>query len=164
LGIENNVSNTLKLMCAKLGIKIYIVAPEAHQPSVDDELNSMADQTGLVVKTLNLEEALTGADYVHTDTWMDMEFFQNGQVKPEMQSEFEKRKDLFMPYQLNAEKINKYCPQAKIMHCMPCHIGYEITKDAVRHPNSVIFDQAENRLHGQKGIIMWLLEKENMVQ
>ncbi len=160
LGIENNVSNTLKLMCTKLGIKIYLVAPEANQPSIDTELNTMADETGNVIKTLNLEEALANADYVHTDTWMDMEFFNNGAVKQEMKEEFEKRKQMFMPYQLNAELINKYAPKAKIMHCMPCHIGYEITKDAVRHPNSVIFDQAENRLHGQKGIIMWLLEKE----
>lgn len=163
LGIENNVSNTLKLMCAKLGIKIYLAAPEAHLPSVDEELNAMANQTGNVVKTLDLKEALTDADYVHTDTWMDMEFFTNGQVKPEMQEEFTKRKEKFMPYQLNANIINKYAPKAKIMHCMPCHIGYEITKDAVRHPNSIIFDQAENRLHGQKGIIMWMLEKENLV-
>lgn len=163
LGIENNVSNTLKLMCAKLGIKIYLATPEAHLPSVDEELNLIANQTGNVVKTLDLKEALTDADYVHTDTWMDMEFFANGQVKPEMREEFAKRKEKFMPYQLNADIINKHAPRAKIMHCMPCHIGYEITKDAVRHPNSIIFDQAENRLHGQKGIIMWLMERENLI-
>lgn len=164
LGIENNVSNTLKLMCAKLGITIYLAAPQVHQPSLDQELNDLANQTGKVVKTLNLAEALTGTDYVHTDTWMDMEFFANGQIRPEMQEEFTKRKELFMPYQLNATLIDKYAPQAKIMHCMPCHINYEITKDAINHHNSIIFDQAENRLHMQKAIIMWLLEKENMVK
>ena len=68
-----------------------------------------------------------------------------------------------MPYQVNANLINTYCPMAKIMDCMPLHIGYEITRDAMNHPNSVILDQAENRLHMQKGIIMWLLEKENLV-
>ena len=62
-----------------------------------------------------------------------------------------------MPYQLNANLINTYCPNAKIMHCMPCHIDYEITRDAVDHPNSIIFDQAENRLHGQNAIILKLL-------
>ncbi|MFH1291952.1 MAG: ornithine carbamoyltransferase [bacterium] len=164
LGIENNVSNTLKLMCTKLGIKIHIVAPEINQPSIDVELDQQAESTGLVTKNLDLEEALTGADYIHTDTWMDMEFFADGQVRPEKQTEFAQRKAKFMPYQLNTELIEKYAPQAKIMHCMPCHIGYEITKSAVHHPNSVIFDQAENRMHAQKGIIMWLLGKENMVQ
>jgi len=164
LGIENNVSNTLKLMCAKLGIKVYIVAPEINQPSIDAELDKMADDTGNVVKTLNLEEALKDADYVHTDTWMDMEFFDKGKVRPEKQEEFEQRKAKFMPYQLNTEIIEKYAPKAKIMHCMPCHIGYEISKEAVHHPNSIIFDQAENRMHAQKGIIMWLLEKEDIVK
>lgn len=157
LGIENNVSNTLKLVCAKLGIKVAIVAPEVNLTSADDELNRMAEATGNVVKTLDLATALGGSNYVHTDTWMDMEFFQDGQVKPEFVHEYERRKQLFMPYQLNASLINMYAPQAKIMHCMPCHIGYEITRDAVDHPNSIIFDQAENRKHIQKAIMLWLL-------
>lgn len=164
LGIENNVSNTLKLACAKLGIKIAIIAPKRHEISVDEELNKMADETGLVEYTTDLKVGLEGADYVHTDTWMDMEFFQNGQIKTEMQEEFENRKKIFAPFQLNANLIATYCPNAKIMHCMPCHVGYEITSDAINHPNSVIFDQAENRMHTQKGIIMWLLEKENLVK
>jgi ornithine carbamoyltransferase len=63
-----------------------------------------------------------------------------------------------MPYQLNVATIKKYAPNAKIMHCMACHIGYEITREAVDHKNSIIFDQAENRMHIQKAIIMWLLK------
>lgn len=157
LGIENNVSNTLMLICTKLGIKVAIVAPEVNQPSVDPELNQMAESTGLVTRTLDLKEALEGTDYVHTDTWMDMEFFQEGKVLPEFKQQYEERNSKFMPYQLNANLINTYCPNAKIMHCMPCHIGYEITRDAVDHPNSIIFDQAENRLHGQNAIILKLL-------
>ena len=157
LGVENNVSNTLMLACAKLGIKITIVAPEVDKGSLDEELNQQAEKTGNVERTLNLADALAGADYVHTDTWMNMEFFVNGKIKEECQSEYERRKELFMPYQLNAGLIDKYAPNAKIMHCMPCHIGYEISRDAVNHKNSIIFDQAENRLHAQKGIIMWLL-------
>lgn len=157
LGIENNVSNTLKLACAKLGIKIAIAAPETNPSSVDAELNMMAEATGNVIHTLDLAAALGGSNYVHTDTWMDMEFFSDGRVKPEFVHEYERRKQLFMPYQLNASLINMYAPQAKIMHCMPCHIGYEITRDAIDHPNSIIFDQAENRKHVQKAIMMWLL-------
>lgn len=160
LGVENNVSNTLMLACAKLGIKVAIAAPEANTQSVDQELNTMAKATGNVMRTTNLEEALQDSDYVHTDTWMDMEFFENGQVKPEFQTEYDRRKNIFMPFQLSAKLIDTYAPKAKIMHCMPCHVGYEISREAIDHKNSIIFDQAENRLHMQKAMIMWLLEKQ----
>lgn len=157
LGIENNVSNTLKLACAKLGLPVVLAVPEVDPNSIDEELNKRADETGLVSKELDMAKALEGASFVHTDTWMNMEFFSDGKVKPEYLEEYERRKKVFMPYQLNAEIIDKYAPEAKIMHCMPCHIGYEITRDAIDHKNSIIFDQAENRLHIQKAIILWLL-------
>jgi len=160
LGIENNVSNTLMISCVKLGIKFVIVAPAVNPPSVDPELNQMAEATGLVERTLDLAMALKEADYVHTDTWMDMEFFKDGKVLPQYEREYQKRIATFMPYQLNAKLVDSYCPQAKIMHCMACHIGYEISRDAIDNPNSIIFDQAENRLHMQKAMIMWLLKKE----
>ncbi len=163
LGIENNVSNTLKLACAKLGINVAIAAPEANPASVDPELNQQAEATGKIVRTLDVAEALAGADFVHTDAWMDMEFFENGNVKPQFVEEYGRRKKLFLPFQLNAEVINRYAPSAKIMHCMPCHVGYEISRDAIDHPNSIIFDQAENRMHIEKAMLLWLLEKERMV-
>lgn len=159
LGIENNVSNTLKLACAKLGINTYLVTPKVHEISVDEELNKMAEDTGHVYKTLDLKQAMTGVDYVHTDTWMDMEFFEDGKVKPEYKEEYDKRITMFKPYQLNTKLIDTYEPKARIMHCMPCHVGYEITSDAINHKNSVIFDQAENRMHIQKAIILYLLGK-----
>jgi len=160
LGIENNVSNTLMLACARLGIKVYIVAPEINEPSIDTELNKIAEETGNVVRTLNINDAMEDTDYVHTDSWMDMEYFENGKVKPEFEKLYEERKTKFMPYQVNAKLIDTYAPHCKIMHCMPCHVGYEISRDAIDHPNSVIFDQAENRMHMQKAIILWLLNKE----
>ena len=163
LGIENNVSNTLMLACAKLGIKVYIVAPEVNEPSVDPKLNKMAEETGNIVRTLDIEEAMKDADYVHTDTWMDMEYFENGKVKPEFKSLYEELKAKFMPYQVNAKLVDTYAPKCKIMHCMPCHIDYEISRDAIDHPNSVIFDQAENRMHMQKAMILWLLDMENII-
>ena len=159
LGIENNVSNTLMLICTKLGIKVAIAAPGVNEPSVDPELNKMAEDTGLVTRTLDLKEAMEGADYVHTDTWMDMEFFKEGKVLPEFKEQYEARINKYMPYQLNANLVNTYAPNCKIMHCMPCHIDFEITRDAVDHPNAVIFDQAENRLHAQNAIILKLLGK-----
>lgn len=158
LGIENNVSNTLMLACAKLGIEVAIIAPKAHEPSADEELTKMAEETGKVTRTLDLEEGLKGADFVHTDTWMDMEFFEEGEVKPEYKGEYDARTEMFRPYQLTGELVDKYCPEAGIMHCMPCHIGYEISRSAMDHGNAVILDQAENRLHAQKGIMLWLDE------
>lgn len=164
LGIENNVSNTLKLLCAKLGIKISIIAPEVDGGSIDKELNNMANDTGLVQYTTDIAKGLKDADYVHTDTWMNMEFFESGKVKPAFEKEYAKRLKIFKPYQLNGKLIDSHAPRAGIMHCMPCHIGYEISRDAVDHKNSVIFDQAENRMHIQKAIIMWLLGKEKLIK
>ena len=159
LGIENNVSNTLKLACAKLGIEIALAAPEVDPSSVDSELNAMAAKTGKVSKTLKVQDALKGAQYVHTDTWMNVEFFEGNKPKIQYKKEYERRMKKFRPYQLNANLIDSYAPSAKIMHCMPMHVGYEITRDAIDHSNSIIFDQAENRKHVQKAIVLWLLGK-----
>ena len=172
LGIENNVSNTLKLACAKLGIKITIISPEQDPASFDKELDKQAEKSGNITKTKDIKKGLLGANYIHTDTWMNMEFFfpQGGpayggesKVKPEFEKEYQRRIKIFKPYQLNAKLIDRFAPRAKIMHCMPCHVGYEITRDAIDHKSSIIFDQAENRLHIQKATIMWLLGKEKMV-
>src|SRR3989339_1803754 len=158
LGIENNVSNTLALVCAKMGIQVAIAAPERDIDSIDEELDAQLEATGKVKRSLDLKEVVSDADYVHTDTWMNMEFFDSGVIRPEFKEEFDRRIQLFTPYQLNADLIERFAPQAKIMHCMPCHMGYEISRDALDHPNSIILDQAENRLHMQKAILVWLLQ------
>lgn len=163
LGIENNVSNTLALACSKIGINVSIVAPKVDNDSIDHELNSQMESTGLVTRTQNLKDGLEYSDFVHTDTWMNMEFFENGKVRPEFLDEYNRRKELFMPFQLNKKLLENYSPNARIMHCMPLHIGYEISRDAVDNQNSIILDQAENRMHMQKAIIIWLLEKEHLV-
>ena len=160
LGVENNVSNTLKVLCAKLEVPITIAAPEVDRESVDKKLDALANKSGLVTYTSDIKMALEGADYIHTDTWMNMEFFENGKIRTQFCGEFERRKKVFLPYQLSASLVNKYAPRARIMHCMPCHVGYEISRDAIDHKNSTIFDQAENRLHVSKGIITWLLDKK----
>lgn len=157
LGIENNVCNTLKLACAKLGIEVVLATPEVHPPSVDAELNAQAE-AGKIRRVKHPKDAVAGADYVHTDTWLDAEYFNARSPKPEWSAEFERRKAIFMPYQLNAKLIDTHAPRARIMHCMPMHAGYEISRDAIDHKNSIIFDQAENRKHVQKAILLWLLE------
>jgi len=159
LGIENNVSNTLALLCAKLGIHIYIVSPMVDPDSVDKDLQHMLESSSFVHRTLDVGEALQDANFVHTDTWMNMEYFDKEAIKSEFKEEFERRKELFFPYQLSASLLKKYNCNAKIMHCMPCHEGYEITRDAMDHPNSVLFQQAKNRYHTEKGILWWMFKK-----
>ncbi len=156
LGIQNNVSNTLKITCAKVGIECALISPERNKASIDKDLDAMTLASGTVYVTKDIKKGLAGAQFVHTDTWLDMEFFENGNVKSAYRKEYERRKKVFRSYQLNATLINTYAPNAKIMHCMPCHTGYEITRDALDHKNSIIFDQAENRLHMQKACLLWL--------
>jgi ornithine carbamoyltransferase len=163
LGMEGNVSASLMLVATKLGIEFAIATPRPDAPDIDGELDTLATSAGVITRTTHVSEALRNAQFVHTDTWMNMEFFDQGQIKKEFQAEYEKRKQKLLPYQLNAALINAEAPSAGIMHCMPCHIGYEISRDAINHPNSHIFDQAENRLHMQKAIMLWLLEKEHVV-
>lgn len=154
LGIANNVSNSLVGVCTKLGARVTLCIPEKDPDAVDPELEKEAKKTGLYDETTDLS-VIKDADFVYTDTWINMEFI----IDPNFAAEKERRIKAFMPFQLNKSLLDKYNCRAKLMHCMPCHIGYEITRDAVEHPNSIIFDQAENRLHLQKSVILKLLGK-----
>lgn len=159
LGLADNVSNSLVQVCTKLGAKITICVGEKDPAATDPELEGQAKSTGLYEETTDLS-CLKDADFVHTDTWVNMEFFdKNGDVVPEFKEELERRKKVLLPFQLNKALLDKYNSNAKLMHCMACHPPYEITRDAIDHPNSIIFDQAENRLHAQKAIILFLLGK-----
>jgi len=153
VGIHNNVCNSLIEGCTKMGMKITTVTPLVNEPSLDQELINRAKQTGLYKTTLNLKEAVKKTDIVYTDTWVDMEFFLN----PKFKEEKEKRIKLMKPYQINAELLKGN--DALIMHDMPIHRGYEISEDAIESPNSIIYEQSENRLHSSKGILLKLLGK-----
>lgn len=158
LGLANNVSNSLMLATTKLGAKFVLCVAETDPPSFDQELIDQAKATGNFEETKDLS-CLKNADFVHTDTWIDMEFFdKKGEISSEYKSEFDRRKNSFMPFQLSKGLLDKYESSAKIMHCMPCHVGFEITRDAIDSPNSVIYDQAENRLHAQKALILKMLD------
>ncbi len=152
-GIANNVSNSLVTAGTKLGVKVTLAVPEKDPDAMDLELEAAARKTGNYDETLDFESTLPTADYVYTDTWINMEFFSD----PKFAEEKERRVKAFKPYQISAEVLRRTGSQAKVMHCLPAHLGYEITRDAVDHANSVIFDQAENRMHIQKAIMIWLL-------
>jgi len=153
IGIHNNVCNSLIEGCTKTGVKLITVTPIFNEPTRDNELMEEAKKTGLWETTTDVKAAVKDADFVYTDTWIDMEFF----TDPKFTAEKEKRLKLMMPYQINKEllKNNNAC----IMHDMPIHRGYEITADAITSPKSVIYEQAENRLYASKTILLKLLGK-----
>ncbi|MCS7124153.1 MAG: ornithine carbamoyltransferase [Candidatus Bathyarchaeota archaeon] len=153
IGVHNNVCNSLIEGCIKTGVKIVTVTPIFNEPSRDDELLEEARKTGLYETTLDVKQALKDADFVYTDTWVDMEFFSD----PKYAAEKEKRIKIMMPYQVNRELLEGY--NALIMHDMPIHRGYEISADVIESPNSIIYEQSENRLYAAKAILLKLLEK-----
>jgi ornithine carbamoyltransferase len=152
LGIHNNVCNSLIEGCTKTGVKLTTVTPIFNEASRDDKLLEEAKKTGLWTNTLDLKKAVKEADFVYTDTWIDMEFF----TDPKFAQEKEKRLKLMMPYQINNALLKG--SNALVMHDMPIHRGYEISPDAIENPKSVIFEQAENRLYSAKAILIKLLE------
>jgi ornithine carbamoyltransferase len=153
VGIHNNVANSLVEGGTKLGMKITTVTPEFNEASRDQELLDKAAKTGLFKQTTDLKRAVAEADVVYTDTWVDMEFF----LDPKFAAEKERRIAQMSPYQLNEALLKD--SKALIMHDMPIHTGYEIDRWAIEHPNSIIFDQAENRLHAEKAALVRMLGK-----
>jgi len=154
VGVHNNVCNSLIVGCTKTGVEITTVTPIKNEASLDKELLKAAEKTGLYTSTLDVKKAVKDADFVYTDTWVDMEFF----VDPKYAAEKEKRTKLMMPYQINKQLLRG--SKAYIMHDMPIHRGYEITADVIESPKAIIYQQSENRLHTAKAILLKLLTKK----
>jgi ornithine carbamoyltransferase len=151
IGVHNNVCNSLIEGCTKTGVKLTTVTPIFNEPARDTELIAEAKKTGLWESTLDAAKAVKDADFVYTDTWIDMEFF----TDPKFAEEKEKRLKLMMPYQVNSALLKG--SDAYVMHDMPIHRGYEISADAIENPKAVIYEQAENRLYSAKAILLKLL-------
>lgn len=153
LGVYNNVVNSLVSISAALGVHLTLVCPIRDKESVDEESRQRLLDAGLLTETLDAKSAVRDADYVYTDTWLDMEYFN----EPEYEEEKQKRCDTMLPYQINAALLED--SKAKIMHDMPIHHGYEIAEDMIESERSIIYDQAENRLDAQKAIMLHLLHE-----
>lgn len=151
VGVHNNVCNSLVEACTKVGIEITTVTPIFNEPSRDDDLLEEAEKSGLWKRTLDFKEAIKDADFVYTDTWVDMEFFSD----PRYAEEKERRMKLMMPYQINKENMAE--SSAWIMHDMPIHRGYEISSDMIEDPRSIIYEQSENRLYSAKAVLLKVL-------
>jgi ornithine carbamoyltransferase len=150
VGDGNNVCHSLMLLGATLGVNIGVACPPDYRP--DPEIVQQAEQLAAESDaTITISSApgeiVAGADAVYTDVWASM-----GQ-----EHEAARRRPVFQPYQVNAELIGQAGATALVMHCLPAHRGEEITAEVIDGPNSVVFDQAENRLHVQKALILTLL-------
>lgn len=149
VGDGNNVANSLLNAISVLGGELRLATPATHQPAlqVRQRAAALARRSGARISwTPDPVEAVRGADFVYTDVWISM-----GQ-----EDESERRQALFEPFQVNA-RLLRHAPEAFVMHCLPAHRGQEITDDVLDGPRSIVFDQAENRLHAQKAILERLL-------
>jgi ornithine carbamoyltransferase len=150
LGDGNNVLHSLIQGCVKVGMNITYANPAGYKPleSVVDEAKEAAKQTGSdISSTADPIRAVIEADIIYTDVWVSM-----GQDE-----ERHKRLKDLKPYQLNAGLLSKAKKDVLVMHCLPAHRGEEITNEVMDGPNSIVFDQAENRLHTQKAIMKLLM-------
>jgi ornithine carbamoyltransferase len=150
VGDGNNVCHSLILCAALLGAHITIATPKGYQPEVDVVAKAMTicEQTGATITiTHDPIKAVTGADAVYTDAWISM-----GQ-----ENETTRRTPIFKPYQVNEELMAHAASHAIFMHCLPAHRGQEVTDAVMDGEQSVVFDQAENRLHAQKALLLMLL-------
>ncbi|MEO7715608.1 MAG: ornithine carbamoyltransferase [Capsulimonas sp.] len=150
VGDGNNVAHSLMLLAAKVGVDFTIACPLGYTP--DEELwkvaQACAAETGATLTiTDDALEGVKDADAIYTDVWTSM-----GQ-----EEETAERLQIFAPFQVNAQLVSLAKPDALVMHCLPAHRGEEITADVLESPQSVVFDQAENRLHAQKAVMSLVL-------
>jgi len=150
VGDGNNVAHSLLYGCSKVGMNITLACPEEHRPSAEvvSKAKEEGKRNGCEVRvTKDPKEAVKGADVVYTDVWASM-----GKEK-----EHEKRVKVFKPYQVNGKLVKGAEEDYIFMHCLPAHRGEEVTGEVADSGNSVIFDQAENRLHTQKALLALLM-------
>ncbi len=145
---DNNMAHSLMIIGAKLGWEVRIIAPKKYWPTkFAEQLTEDVRRTGANIVISDNIEDVRGVDAVYTDVWVSMG----------MEAEAEERRKVFRPYQVNAEVMRRASPQAVFMHCLPAHRGEEVTDDVIDGPQSVVWDQAENRLHTAKAVLMSLL-------
>lgn len=150
LGDGNNVTHSLLLGCAKSGMRIRVATPPGFEPipQVVQRAREIARATGGQVEVLNdPAEACVGADVLYTDVWASMS----------QEAEAGERALVFPAYQLNQPMVELAAPDVTVLHCLPAHRGQEITDEVIDGPHSAVWDQAENRMHTQKALLLWLL-------
>jgi ornithine carbamoyltransferase len=152
-GVQNNVSNSLIIMADRFGFQLTLATPPADpkQESYDADIQTLVDTNAYIQQVADPREVIERADFVYTDTWIDMQYF-NDPSKAADKADLIER---MSPFQINLDLVGNH--PVRIMHDMPIHNDYEITEPAVRDSRAIIFEQAANRLHAQKGLLHWLL-------
>jgi ornithine carbamoyltransferase len=151
VGDGNNVAHSLMFAGALLGAHVSIVTPKGYEPAADATAwatRQAAETGGSCTITSDAAAGVAGADFIYTDVWASM-----GQ-----EAEAEARKKIFMPYQVNEALVEKAAGDAVFLHCLPAHRGEEVTAGVIDSPRSVVFQEAENRLHAQKAIMLELMK------
>ena len=146
IGDGNNMANSLIVGCIKCGMSVAIACPDNYKP--DAEIMAWAAENGDFTCTSNIEEAVKGSDVVYTDVWASM-----GQ-----EQEAEERKKVFAEFQVNEKFMALANEGAMVLHCLPAHRGEEITDETFEKHAAEIFDEAENRLHAQKAVLVELMK------
>jgi ornithine carbamoyltransferase len=149
IGDGNNMANTWVQAAALLDIALSLACPRGYQPNAKFLAEATRGRKARIELTRDPWQAVQGSDVVYTDVWASM-----GQEK-----ERKERHKRFQGYQVNTALLRRAKRGALVMHCLPAHAGEEISSEVLEGPQSVVFDQAENRLHGQKAILEWLLKK-----
>ena len=149
-GVHNNVTNSLIAAAVKVGMEIIVVSPETNPAALDGDLLREAKAAGAYRTADDLRSAVKDSHVVYTDTWIDMEYFGD----PDFAAEKKRRVQQFAPYRLGVSTLEGL--DTLIMHCLPAHRGYEIDGELLDDPRSIIFEQAENRLHSQKAALLKL--------
>jgi ornithine carbamoyltransferase len=151
VGDGNNVAHSLMDAGARLGVNVTVSCPRGFEPNLiayQDAVEA-AKKTGAKIEVVHDPiEAVKGADAVYTDVWASM-----GQ-----EAETARRKEIFKPYQVNENLMSHANNDAIFMHCLPAHRGDEVTDGVIDAPNSVVFQEAENRLHAQKAVMYKLMK------
>lgn len=142
IGDGNNMTNSIIVGCIKMGMEVAVACPKGYEPDAD--IMAWATETGKFTCTDDVFEAAKDADVLYTDVWASM-----GQ-----EAEAEERKKIFKGYQINADVMSVAKNDAMVMHCLPAHRGEEITEDVLEAHANEIFDEAENRLHAQKAVLV----------
>jgi len=156
LGDGNNVALSLLFASALLGISFVAASPEAYaiDTAIQQQALTIAQQSGATISfTTNAKEAVQGADILYTDTWMSM----GDEQEKESQS------TIFLPYQINETLLQQANGDCIVMHCLPAHRGQEITNDVIDGSQSVVWQQAENRLHAQKALFFQFFPQDENV-
>ncbi len=150
VGDGNNMAHSLMIGCAKVGIDCVIASPKGYEPipTIVAKAKEIATETNTLIEITNdPEEACVNADFVYTDVWASMGW----------EDEHEKRLQAFKGYQVNSKLMSYAKKDAAFLHCLPAHRGEEISTEVIDGPQSLVFEEAENRLHAQKALLIALL-------